>query len=133
MISSIPLFAIDTTNTNINKKNLFEIDTGHIYMSYMVDVEPKFPGDKDSIMNYIQKNFILQKYQLEYEGVVCVCFVVNMHGDIQDIYIPGNIEPTLFLNFFIDFFGKMPKWNAGSIKGIKVKTKMCMPFIIKLK
>lgn len=69
---------------------------------------------------------------MEYEGIVCVCITFDQNGLIPSLFIPGETESLLFHSLFDELFKKIPKWEAGEINGIKVKTLVCFPFIVKM-
>lgn len=117
-------------NSAVNGTN--EIDTNKLYPAYWLDIEPQFPGGKDSLINFIHQNVKLTKNQMEYEGIICVCITFDRDGLIRSYYVPGEAESFLFHPLFEELFNKFPKWEPGVINGIKVKTMICLPFIIQL-
>jgi periplasmic protein TonB len=104
-----------------NQNNSNAIDTNGCYLPYDLDVEPQFPGGNDSLRSFIKHNNIQPKWGADYMGIVYIAFIVERDGSIQNIRVLGESEVTLFSDSVKEVFGKMPKWEAGRINGMKVK------------
>jgi hypothetical protein len=114
-------------STNYKK---LDVDTNRIYPYYMVDSQPEFPGGGDSLKSFIRTNYSLLRSNIDYEGFLYLCIVIGLDGKIESVNIPEGNEP-LFMNKGLKMIAyKMPTWSPGRIKGIKVKTLMCLPFVI---
>ncbi|GEM_PF-4405778 len=133
------IFSFSATNAqtyvlNGGSSNIeIDVDTNKIYPFYMLDKEPIFIGGKDSLQRFIEKNFKLTRKQMEYEGILCVCFTLSRFGEVIDYYIPGETETYLFTPIINNLVKKFPKWSAGEIDGIAVKSIICIPFFIRFK
>jgi len=109
------------------------IDTTKIYSYFLVEKKPDFPGGNDSLKKFLDKNLHYNRIQMEYIGIVCVTFNVDAQGNLSKITILGETENKLFYETFHQLFLKMPRWEPGSIKGVKVKTLISIPFILSFK
>jgi len=119
-------------SNNKQIKNNEIIDTNKIYPSFKLTKQPYFPGGIDSLEKFIDSNLKFNSSQLEYEGILCICLTIDRDGEIIDFYIPGDIEPRLFNSTIKKIIEKSPKLTPGEIRGINVKSIICIPIFIKL-
>jgi periplasmic protein TonB len=132
MVFSQNLYSQNKQIDEFNRIKSEVVDTNHAYFSYELDVEPQFPGGNDSLRSFIKHNNIKPKWGADYMGIVYIAFIVERDGSIQNIKVLGESEATLFTESVIEVFGKMPKWEAGRINGMKVKSRVCLPIRYRL-
>ena len=133
MLCSQHLYCQNKLNSELNKYNSKTIDTNRVYLPYNLDVEPQFPGGNDSLISFIKHNNIKPIKGADYDGIVYITFVVGRDGSVSNIKVIGAPEATLFSESVNEVFGKMPKWKAGSIKEMKVKSRVCLPIMYRLR
>lgn len=102
----------ETTNTEPEEKepNVFVAS----------EIMPEFPGGKESLINFLQKN-LRQPNDFD-EGqklVVIASFVVNANGGIEQTSIIQHARADLD-NEVIRVIKKMPRWKAGIQNGRNV-------------
>jgi len=133
MLFSQNLFCQNKLNGELNKNNSKTIDTNYVYASNDLDVEPQYPGGNDSLRSFIMHGNIQPLWGADYEGTVNITFIVDRDGSVKDIKVIGEPEATLFSDCVKNVFGKMPKWKAGSMNGMKVKSRVCLPYVYRLR
>ena len=106
------------------------VDTSRVYEYYFTEHPPQFCGGNDSLASFIHNNFHIGQFSFDYSGIVTLCLVIDANGEIINSYIPGSVEQALFRRVFNDLIQKMPKWIPGKIRDVKVKTLVCLPFVI---
>lgn len=105
--------------------------TRKIYPSYLLDEQPEYIGGKDSLNYYLNKYMIFPSMQLDYEGVLIMCLVINSEGKLINIFIPGKTEEELFSQNAKRFSNIVSKWTPGKIKGKSVISLICLPILYK--
>jgi hypothetical protein len=119
-----------TLNEIIKDSNTSKVDIHRLYSSYEIDIEPLFPGGRDSLRNFINLNFKLKMEKFDYQGTICLYYTIDTNGEVNSINVAGQTEDFLFGENLRNLCKKMPKWFPGKIKGVNVKTVVSIPFII---
>lgn len=119
--------------TNIIKIENINIDTNITYETFRVDNLPCFSSGKDSLENYL--NYQLSKIlrQIDFDGIFFISFVIDRNGKLNNIEIQNKSGTKVLNELIVNIFKNMPKWESGKIKGVRVKTLMCLPLILKIR
>ena len=96
----------------------------------LVDKEPEFPGGKDSLQKYINRNKKyppLQKH--EPEGTVFVKFIIEKDGKVSNAEIAKSFGQfgEYYDNEALRLIKSMPNWTAGQKDGKTVRTVKNLP------
>jgi len=97
----------------------------------VVEEMPKYPGEKDALVKYIQNNLVYPKEAKSnnIEGAVLVEFVIAKDGQMKDIKTlrdPGHGTQQEALRM-ISKMAREIKWIPGKLKGEMVDVKMVLP------
>lgn len=123
-----------TVNTTLPPKktgvNMEEVDKE----GYYTNVSPAYPGGDRALVNFFQNNIEYPQDAADngVEGTVNISFLVDENGKIS---YPMTNPPRLGYGLeeeAMRVFNKMPKWNAGSLKGKNVKTRFTLPVTFQL-
>jgi TonB family protein len=100
---------------------------------YYVEEFPEFPGDEDSLLQYIKNNLTYpQKAKEAYiEGKVVVSFVVTKTGKIKKIKVLRGLGYGCDEEA-VRVVKSMPKWKPGNNAGKVVNEKIFVPLIFEL-
>lgn len=102
-----------------------------VFENDFVDDKPEFPGGRNSLINYINKNRIYphEAYENGIEGRVTCSFVVDENGKISHVQILRGVEPSLN-NEAMRIVSNMPDWVPGKIDNhpVPVRVICCIPF-----
>lgn len=88
----------------------------------VVEEMPYFPGGKDKMMDYLEKNLSLNDYQ----GLIYVSFLVDKDGSIKNISISGQSGESMKLKIK-KAFHDMPPWVPGRQNGEVSRVRMNIP------
>ena len=110
---------VEDTNTN----DIFNV----------VEEQPEFPGGRDKMTEFIQKNIqypaLCKKEGIQ--GRVVVQFVVNKDGSICDAKIVKSVDPHLDTEA-LRIIRAMPRWVPGKQKGETVRVRYTLPVNFRL-
>lgn len=105
-----------------------ETDEEEMHIYVVVEDDPEFPGGKDSLRAFIQRN--LQYPQLardkHIEGKVYVTFVVEKDGTITNIKVLRDIGGGCGAEA-VRVVKLMPKWKPGTQRGKPVRVQYNLP------
>ncbi|WP_107039729.1 energy transducer TonB [Brumimicrobium mesophilum] len=95
------------------------------------DVEAKFPGGPTEMMKYIRENLEYPKIEFETvpNGRIVIEFIINMDGSIEKVKSRKESVNELD-NAYIEVIKNMPNWIPAEVNGVRVRTKMVLPFTI---
>lgn len=93
-------------------------------------VEPTYPGGTKAMTDFIISNIKYPKTSAKAgeQGKVYVSFDVDADGSLENIKVAKSSGFEALDDEAIRIVNKMPKWEAGSKDGKKVKAKMTVPF-----
>ncbi|PWL27292.1 MAG: hypothetical protein DCO96_11125 [Fluviicola sp. XM-24bin1] len=98
------------------------------------DVEAAFPGGQAELTRFIVNNIEYPEVSIDMEeqGRVYLSFVVEKDGSITGVKVERGVSKDL------DREAKrivraMPKWEAGEVKGKKVRTRCSLPIVFTLR
>ena len=103
-----------------------ELDGDQIYMK--VDQKPQFPGGKESLERFLNKNLrypITLKEQHIRGRVICQ-FVVNTNGSISDIEVVRSNNPAFNVEA-LRVIELMPRWEPGLLNDQPVRVLYTLP------
>jgi Gram-negative bacterial TonB protein C-terminal len=98
-----------------------------IYLSSEVTVKPQFNGGTSKLNSFLKKNFKKPKGGLK--GEVQVSFIVEVDGSLSEIGILSDIGKGTGEEA-IRVMTLSPKWIAGKLNGIPVRTQYLLPIKI---
>lgn len=106
-----------------------------IYQSENIQVQPQFPGGKNTMNTFIAKNFILSKEMIdnEMERILFVSFIVDENGRLSDSKVLRDDILVTAKEEAINLVKKMPNWIPGEHNGKKVKCYFTIPIYINAK
>lgn len=104
-----------------------------VYSSYQLDELPKFKMGKDSLNSLINYFIIKPFFNRNYEGIISLCLTISKDGDLENIYINGEVENNLFSESVNNMKKHITKWKPGKKNGKYVKSILCLPIIISLR
>lgn len=106
-------------------------DNEKIYRN--VETMPAFPGGKDALMNYLNKNirYPAAAQMNKLQGKVVVLFVVDKTGRVKDPKVLRTAGPELDKEALRVISG-MPLWTPGKNNGENVSSFFTLPIIFKL-
>lgn len=93
---------------------------------------PEFPGGKDKLISYLQKNtrYPRSAARDNTQGTVSVGFLVTETGDIEDVKINKGLSPDCDKEA-IRVVQAMPRWKFGIENGVPAKVYMSVPIMFK--
>ena len=99
-----------------------------------IEAAPKFPGGKDALYHYIEKNV---KYPLDakksgIEGSVVVRFIIDKEGNVADPKVVKSLCPSLDAEA-LRLMKKMPRWKPGKQDGKYIRVTLELPINFNLK
>jgi len=99
----------------------------------IVDTFPTYPGGKEELISYLEKNLKYPFLAAEegIQGKVSVSFVVEKDGSINDAKVINGVHPLLDKEA-IRVVSSMPKWTPGRKSNQIVRTRFIMPVSFKL-
>ena len=99
------------------------------------EVSPEFPGGKDGLSDYINKNLTYPQSAIDngITGTIHVSFVVDEHGKVLNPQIMDGKNVSNDLDEeTLKMFNNMPLWKPGLVKGKNVKTRLELPVSFEL-
>ncbi len=97
------------------------------------DVEALFPGGQAALQRYIVNNVVYPETSIDMDeqGKVYLSFIVEKDGKVSQVKVERGVSKDL------DREAKrivraMPNWEAGEVKGKKVRTKCSLPIVFTL-
>ncbi|GAB5416476.1 MAG: hypothetical protein Crog4KO_09370 [Crocinitomicaceae bacterium] len=97
------------------------------------DVEALFPGGQEALQRFIVNNVVYPETSIDMDeqGKVYLSFVVEKDGKISQVKVERGVSKDL------DREAKrivraMPNWEAGEVKGKKVRTRCRLPIVFTL-
>lgn len=117
---------IDTTKATIEMP-----DGRTVYI--IVDEQPTFPGGTLAMNRFLSENIRYPVVAQEngIQGRVTCSFVVETNGEITNIQIQKNVDPSLDKES-IRVISTMPRWNPGKNKGVVVPVLFSLPIQFRL-
>lgn len=96
----------------------------------IIENEPEFPGGKEGLIKFLQKNMISPKSAIKdhISGKLLVRFTVGYDGFVKDINIIKGIREDLD-NSAKELIAKMPRWKPGTSDGKPVDVKVTIPLV----
>jgi len=93
-----------------------------------IEAAPKFPGGKDALYHYIEKNV---KYPLDakkggIEGSVVVRFIIDKEGKVINPEVVKSLYPSLDAEA-LRLMKKMPRWKPGKQDGKYIRVILELP------
>ena len=100
----------------------------------VVEDDPEFPGGKDSLYAFIERNLVYPQWAKDnkIEGKVYVSFTVETDGSISNVKVLRDIGGGCGAEA-IRVVMKMPKWKPGKQRGKPVRVQFNLPIEFKLK
>jgi TonB family protein len=100
-----------------------------------VTVEPSFPGGDSAMLVFIKSNIVYPEAEKKAKksGTVIVGFIVSQDGRVEYPYIVEEIPGAPGLSTeAMRIVSQMPRWNAGSIKGVtsRMIVKVSVTFVL---
>lgn len=97
------------------------------------DVEAMFPGGAAALQRWINSTVVYPQTSIEMneQGPVYLSFVVETDGSITNIAIDRGVSVDLDKEAK-RVLRKMPNWEAGEVKGKKVRTRCRLPIVFTL-
>lgn len=97
------------------------------------ELQAQFPGGKDSLFRFINRNFRYptQAAAENIQGVVKVKFTINTDGALEDIKVVNSVHPILD-NEALRLVKLMPRWQPGIMDGKKVKSFFVLPLTFRV-
>ncbi len=110
-----------------NEKIVIEMDKDGIYNK--ADIMPTYPGGEKALRKFVENNIVYPEAAIEdgVEGTVLVIFAIDEMGNIYTPKLKNDVVGYGLDEEALRVVSKMPKWNAGSIKGKNVKTRFTLP------
>lgn len=109
--------------------------TDKVYDYKLVEKLPMFPGGKQAMTEYIQKNVVYPEGSRKYkiQGVVNVGFTLNAEGKVIATEILSDPEfDNRLQKEAIKVVESMPAWSPAEVKGQKVACKLEVPVSFRL-
>ena len=109
-----------------------EVEEEEIFI--VVEDDPEFPGGKDSLYAFIERNLVYPQWAKDnkIEGKVYVSFTVETDGSISNIKVLRDIGGGCGAEA-VRVLMKMPKWKPGKQRGKPVRVQFNLPIEFKLK
>ena len=116
------------SDKHIENKN----SINYIYDAATVNEKPQFPQGNNSLLAFINNNYIIPKEIIEknISDKIFVSFIVERDGSLSDIKVLKDIGFGTGKEA-IRVIKKMPKWVPGKINGKAVRVNYFIPIIIK--
>lgn len=98
-----------------------------------VEQMPQFPGGQSALMSYLGSNirYPVMAIENEIEGRVVVRFVVGKDGNISNVQVIKQLDPSCDKEA-VRVVKSMPQWVAGRQNGHPVAVYFTLPVIFKL-
>ncbi len=108
------------------KENTHEADSGKVFDSS--EINPSFPGGMQAQMTFLANNIVYPEIAKEQgiQGTVFVNFIAEKDGRLTHIKILRGVSTEIDQEV-IRVVKKMPRWEAGTNKGEKVRVRLNMP------
>lgn len=117
--------AIQKCCSNYNRVDediIFENEKDSLPFVYtIVDIMPQFPGGKDSLISFIQK-----EAKFNFDGMAFVEFIVTKTGSIRDINVLGGFGINNISIPVKKIISNMPNWIPGMHRGRNVDVQMSL-------
>ncbi|MBR3521220.1 MAG: TonB family protein [Prevotella sp.] len=99
----------------------------------IVDTPPTYPGGKEELISYLEKNLKYPFLAAEegIQGKVSVSFVVEKDGSVNDVKVIDGVHPLLDKEA-IRVVSSMSNWTPGRKSNQIVRTRFIMPVSFKL-
>ena len=104
---------------------------------YKAEVDPSFNGGEKAMRNYLYDNlkYPQEAQDKEVEGTVFVDFVVDENGNVTEVIgsdaIGENVD-ILLKEEAVRVVAAMPRWVAGTQRGVTVDTHFSVPITFEL-
>ena len=114
----------------------YKAPTGKI-IYYKAEVDPSYNGGEKAMESYLRDNlkYPQEAQDKEVEGTVFVDFVVDQNGNVTEVVgsdaIGENVD-ILLKEEAVRVVAAMPKWVAGTQRGIAVDTHFSIPITFEL-
>jgi len=114
----------------------YKAPTGKI-IYYKAEVDPSYNGGEAAMESYLRDNlkYPQEAQDKEVEGTVFVDFVVDQNGNVTEVVgsdaIGENVD-ILLKEEAVRVVAGMPKWVAGTQRGIAVDTHFSIPITFEL-
>lgn len=97
------------------------------------DVEASFPGGAAAMKKWLEDNlnYPEESITLNEQGRVYVSFVVEIDGNISNVKVERGVSKALDAEAK-RLIRSMPKWTAGEIRGMKVRTRCRLPVVFRI-
>lgn len=127
-VEDAPAFSQD----KVQKKEIGDKD----YPYYECDEKPTFLGHADPkffLTNWVYEYLKYPSAAVEkgIQGQVQVRFYIDKEGNVTDAAVTKSVDPLLDEEA-LKVINASPKWKAGKIKGVKVRSYMTVPIDFKL-
>ena len=127
-VENAPAFSQD----KVQKKEIGDKD----YPYYECDEKPTFLGHADPkffLTNWVYEYLKYPSAAVEkgIQGQVQVRFYIDKEGNVTDAAVTKSVDPLLDEEA-LKVINASPKWKAGKIKGVKVRSYMTVPIDFKL-
>lgn len=109
--------------------------TDKVYDYTLVEKLPMFPGGKQAMTDYIQKNVVYPEGSRKFniQGVVTVGFTLNAEGKVVATEVLSDPEfDNRLQKEAIKVVESMPAWSPAEVKGQKVACKLQVPVSFRL-
>jgi len=119
--------AVTETKRTSETKMTFKPDASGVYDA--TEVRPAYPGGQAAISNYIANHIDYPQMAIDdnKQGTVNVQFVIDENGKVQNAKVVGSKLGDGLDEEAERVVSTMPKWNAGTVKGKPVKTRIIVP------
>lgn len=123
---------IDSFDNQTDSKDSSDSDTSSIYIDdepeegdivFKPDKVAQFPGGKDFLKSFLQKNlhYPPEALDMAIEGLVVVQFIVEKNGAISDVKVIRSNDPLLDAEA-VRVVQSMPKWIPAEMDGKAVRS-----------
>ena len=108
-----------------------DADRGEIFK--VVEIDPRFPGEKGAFQQYLKENIVYPRAarEADIEGTVYVEFVVEKDGSLTDVKIARSRSPLLDQEA-LRVIKAMPKWIPGVQRNKTVRVRLSIPIKFEL-
>ena len=115
------------TKRTSGTKMAFKPDATGVYDA--TEVRPMYPGGQTALSDYIANHIDYPQMAIDdnKQGTVNVQFVVDENGKVQNAKVVGSKLGDGLDEEAERVVSTMPKWNAGTVKGKPVKTRVTVP------
>jgi protein TonB len=110
-----------------------KIEDDSDYIFRIVEDKPVFPGGDAGLMSTISKQIVYPEIAREngIQGRVFVEFVVNQHGEVEQVKVVRGVDPSLDKEA-LRVIQNLPKWIPGMQRGKPVKVAFTVPINFQL-